>query len=136
MPAPGYAKTVAKGRARRFWLAMMIVALVVGAYGVAGATATLSRQDNLDRLCADPDPEVFLSGWRNCSKAADNEEATSVFAYIGAAAFGFALVSLVLWRTRDKYREVVVAVDSPEDRRPARARERPRSGSGAERPGG
>lgn len=98
-----------KSRIRKFWLAMMIAALVVGAWSTTGAVVAANRQDGLDELCREPDREEWFSARRNCSRAYDNRESGELLRTMIAPSFGAAALFLVVWRTRDRYREKIVA---------------------------
>lgn len=105
---PGYRTAVVTSRVRKFWLAIMIAALVAGAWSTAGAVATSNRQDGLDQLCLESEREQWFSNGWNCSRAGDNRERGELLRKVIAPSFGAAAVFLVAWRTRDRHRNKIV----------------------------
>lgn len=100
--------TVVKSRIRKFWLAMMIAAIVIGAWSTAETVAASNRQDGLDQLCRESERDHWFSNGWNCSRASDNRERGKLFQKMIAPSFGTAAVFLVVWKTRDRHREKIV----------------------------
>ncbi|MYA41153.1 MAG: hypothetical protein F4Z31_05320 [Gemmatimonadetes bacterium] len=105
-------------RIRKFLMAMMAAAIVIGAWSTAETVATSKRQDGLNQLCAESERDHWFSNGWNCSRAGDNRERGKLFQKMMAPSFGAAAVFLVVWRTRDRHREKIVIYDQDGHRAP------------------
>lgn len=96
---------VKKSGARRAWFWIMVVCLAVVAYNVANAVMLASEQPDIHPACAEADILTPDEREEWCGEALGSTADTGINV-VFAVLFGLlALVSLIVWRTRDQYKE-------------------------------
>ena len=101
----GYHRVVKKSGARRAWFWIMVVCLAVVAYNVVNAVVLASEKADIHPACAEADILTPDEREEWCGEALSSTATTDVNV-VFAVLFGLlALVSLIVWRTRDQYKE-------------------------------
>ena len=99
---------VAKNKARRVWFWLTIISVLFLVFWIALAATAASEQDELDARCEESNIILDDDWAEKCGEALGNSGATAVFVILALLTGIFTVVSIIVFYTRDKYKEVIV----------------------------
>ena len=108
MVEPEFGIQVVKNKARRVWFWLTIVSVVFLVLWIALAATAASEQDELDARCEESNIILDDDWAEKCGESLGNSAATVVFSGLAVLTGIFTVVSVIVFYTRDKYKEVLV----------------------------